>query len=112
MSKFDIDFDPKTLPNGLYIIYWKDVEGSSFASVGRDESGNVWMAPCNWIGGMPTFDWSSVSSVERVDVPTYPSENITIARRKEDGDWVSYSMSPNAAYNRQIINAAVERIQE
>lgn len=109
MSKFDINFDPQTIPHGLYNIYWKDNGGVSLAAVGSDSSGKRWLAPTNWVSGS-TFDWSRVSAVERVDVP-FHSENIVLTRTKENGEWNSYSISPNAAYNRQIINAAIERLQ-
>jgi len=47
------------LPHGLYRIIWTG--GSySLAAVGSDSAGRRWFAPCNWVSGMPCFDWSVV----------------------------------------------------
>lgn len=58
-------FQHSELPHGLYKIFWEG-GGSSLASVGSDESGARWFSPTNWVGGLPSLDWSKVKGVERI----------------------------------------------
>jgi hypothetical protein len=56
---------------GVYRIYWKNPDPEappySVGSVGHDREGRYWLAPANWIGGVPTFDWSKVDRVELIE---------------------------------------------
>lgn len=66
----DNKFDPNELKCGAYEIYWKAEYGGgmSVASVGRSSYGYVWMAPSNWVVGVPSFcDWGKVERVARLD---------------------------------------------
>lgn len=53
---------------GVYRIWWKeDPDGYSVAAVGRDNAGRLWLAPSNWINGIPWLDWSLVERVELIE---------------------------------------------
>ena len=60
--------DFSKLPNGLYLLYWKDEYGGgcSPASVGCLSDGTRWFAPCNWINESKWTDWDHVEKVVRV----------------------------------------------
>jgi hypothetical protein len=55
------------LEYGLYIIFWKS-GGNSLAAVGGMESGERWIAPCNWLhpASLPTIARISWKKVKRV----------------------------------------------
>lgn len=69
-------FDQKSLPLGLYKIFWKDEVGSShphsLAAVGMGSNGDRWLAPVNWIEPVNApsakVHWDNVLRVERVEV--------------------------------------------
>lgn len=52
----------KGMKHGIYEIYWNN-GGSSIASVGFDQQGYNWYAPCNWVSGS-TNEWRSVKAVK------------------------------------------------
>jgi len=52
--KKSINKKVKELKNGLYKIIWKNQGGESLAAIGRTPSGDVWIAPTNWVCGAGT----------------------------------------------------------
>jgi hypothetical protein len=55
----------EALRNGLYKVYWNN-EKESFAAVGRDNQGKVWLAPTD--GQIPSINlWSQVAHVAPVE---------------------------------------------
>lgn len=59
----DVKIAVASINNGVYRIYWRS-GGFSVASIGRTRSGDVWIAPANWVSG-PVFileilDWIEV----------------------------------------------------
>ena len=60
--------EARKLDNGLYRLHWKKSHGggTSVAAVGRDNSGNVWIAPTNWIVVGATRQWASIERVELI----------------------------------------------
>lgn len=46
--------DKNNPDNGLYEVFWES-GGSSLASIGRYPSGDIWIAPTNWINGSVNY---------------------------------------------------------
>lgn len=44
--------DPRDIDYGLYRVFWRS-GGSSQAAIGGDASGNLWIAPTNWLAAAP-----------------------------------------------------------
>ncbi len=59
--------ESKTLPLGLYRVFWKS-GGISLAAVGQDYDGNRWIAPTNWVTPGVTDYWRNIERVERIEV--------------------------------------------
>ena len=39
----------KMIPNGIYLVTWKDDDRDSFAAIGTNGDGSKWLAPVNWV---------------------------------------------------------------
>lgn len=52
----------KGLTHGIYEVYWAS-GGSSIGSVGYDQQGYNWFAPCNWTSGS-TVEWSGIKAIK------------------------------------------------
>lgn len=63
--------DVSMLCNGIYRIHWLDDTSWSVASVGRNENGDVWFAPANWIGGQLCYNWRMVLRVSLIEASPY-----------------------------------------
>jgi hypothetical protein len=57
------------LKNGIYRLFWEEGD-PAVAAVGRDEEGDVWYAPTNWIS-VPNFNWSNIQRVELITTQEY-----------------------------------------
>lgn len=64
--------EAKKLPSGVYRIWWRDDDKTSVAAVGRDATGDVWLAPANWINFQVSGQyWKKVHRVQLIEA-AYP----------------------------------------
>jgi hypothetical protein len=54
------------IPLGIYRIKWKSGR-SSIAAIGQSESGDRWIAPCNWAEPDLKPNWTAVVSIELIE---------------------------------------------
>lgn len=53
------------VPPGVYVIRWTS-GGRAVGAIGYDHTGRPWFAPCNWVAGIPCYEWRRIKEVKPI----------------------------------------------